>query len=147
MGCDLEPPWEAAQIGLCTREILCRQVHSGQHSSYSGAGLRTWIGEFFALKPGHEGRRFSGEGAQNPPLVVRHRIGAGNSSQCEMTHEFQIERQLLRVQALEQSQNEALLFALAFGCNPVIGVLDSGHDALKGHQMTHIEPLKPGLEF
>ena len=92
LGRNLAPPGKAAQIGLGARKISSRQVHSGQDRTDSGTGLRTGVGDFSALKPGHEGRRFSGEGAQNLPVVVRHRIGAGDSGQRQMTHEFQIER-------------------------------------------------------
>ena len=91
-----------------------------------------------AGQPVDQRRRLAAQAVQDPAFAVGPRFGHRQAVPGQVLHQLQVKGQLVRRQTLEQGQHP---FALV-GADEVVGVLDTGRDALQGQQPTAAEAMQ-----
>jgi hypothetical protein len=107
-------------------------MHAAQKRAQLGAMRRLGALDGTAAEPRDERRRLAVERAEVLVREIRDRRRARDAVAREVRHQVQVERQLMRRQALEQREDVAPLG----GGDEVVGVLDAGLDRLAGNKLS-----------
>ena len=132
----LDPPVEAAQVGLRRREVAHREMHAGEHPADAAAvvGVRGQV--MLAGQAIDDGRGLVLQREHEGAIRVGVRQRHGQAALGEMLHQLQVERQLAGAQALEQREHVAARRRVG----EVVGVLDAAGAWREGLQ----RPRAPG---
>ena len=114
-------------------------MHFRQHRADRRAMHRLRIELRFAVQLGDDGRRLAVEFMQDAPFLVGDRRRHQHVAVGKVAHQFEVERQLLERQFLENGQD---VFA-CFGRQEEVGVFNTGRNALERKCLAEVELPNP----
>ncbi len=121
------PPSDAAQMRLEQRKIRAGPVHAREHVAHQCTVPRRRLNDGLTLEPGHDGSRLALDLREQCATAIFLRRRDRESAAGEMLHQFEVERQLLEREPLEDRQHVARLRRR----EEEVGVLDTRGDALQ----------------